>query len=64
MKSNSVLKLKHVAWATTALLVAVLLFFGTRSGAKPTAQAPQPPVVEVAQVEQRDVFSSCDHIRQ
>jgi membrane fusion protein (multidrug efflux system) len=55
MKSNSVLKLKHVAWATTAVLVAVLLFFGTRSGAKPTAQAPQPPVVEVARVEQKDV---------
>jgi len=55
MKPNSALKLKHVAWASAGVLVAVLLFFATRSGAKPTAQAPQPPVVEVAQVEQRDV---------
>src|ERR1700732_3811067 len=55
MKPNSVLKLKHVAWASAAVLVVVLIFFATRSGAKPTAQAPQPPVVEVAQVEQRDV---------
>jgi membrane fusion protein (multidrug efflux system) len=55
MKLNSALKLKHVAWASAAVLVVVLIFFATRSGAKPTAQAPQPPVVEVAQVEQRDV---------
>jgi hypothetical protein len=37
------------------VLVVVLIFLATRSGAKPTAQAPQPPVVDVAQVEQRDV---------
>jgi RND family efflux transporter MFP subunit len=55
MKPNSVLKLKQVAGASAAVLVVVLIFFATRSGAKPTAQAPQPPVVEVAQVEQRDV---------
>jgi membrane fusion protein (multidrug efflux system) len=55
MKLNSALRLKHVAWASAAVLVAVLIFFATRSGAKPTAQAPQPPVVEAAQVEQRDV---------
>ena len=55
MKLNSALRLKHMVWASTAVLVVVLIFFATRSGAKPTAQAPQLPVVEVAQVEQRDV---------
>jgi membrane fusion protein (multidrug efflux system) len=55
MKPNSVLKLKHVAWVSAAVLVVALIFFATRSGAKPIAQAPQPPVVEVAQVAQRDV---------
>ncbi len=55
MKLNSALRLKQVAWASAAVLVGVLIFFAARSGAKPTAQAPQPPVVEVAQVEQRDV---------
>jgi membrane fusion protein (multidrug efflux system) len=55
MKPNSALKIKHVAWASAAVLVAVLIFFAIRSGAKTPAQAPQPPVVEVAQVEQRDV---------
>ena len=55
MKPNSVLKLNHVAWASAAVLAAVLLFFATHSGAKPTPQAPPPPIVEVASVEQRDV---------
>jgi multidrug efflux pump subunit AcrA (membrane-fusion protein) len=55
MTPNSALKLKHVVWTSAAMLMVVLIFFATRSGAKPTAQAPQPPVVEVAQVEQRDV---------
>jgi membrane fusion protein (multidrug efflux system) len=55
MKPSSVLKFKHVAWASAAVLVVVLLFFATRSGAKPKAQTPPPPVVEVAQVEQKDV---------
>jgi membrane fusion protein, multidrug efflux system len=55
MKPNSVLKLKHVAWASAGVLVAVLLFFATRSGAKPTPNTPPAPVVEVAQVEQRDI---------
>jgi membrane fusion protein (multidrug efflux system) len=55
MKANSVLKLKHMAWASAGVLVIVFLFFATRSGAKPTAQAPLPPVVEVVPVEQKDV---------
>jgi membrane fusion protein (multidrug efflux system) len=56
MKPNSVLKLKHVAWASAGLLVVALLFIvGIHLGAKPKSQAPPPPVVEVAQVEQKDV---------
>ena len=55
MKLNSALRLKPLAWASAAVVVVVLIFFATRSGAKPTAQAPRPPVVEVAQVEQRDL---------
>src|SRR5579864_8728818 len=55
MKPNSTLKLRHVAWASAAVLVVVLIFFATRSGAKPTAQKAPPSVVEVAQVEQRDL---------
>ena len=55
MKPKSALKLKHVAWATAGVLVAVLLFFATRSGAKPTPHTPPAPVVEVASVQQKDV---------
>jgi membrane fusion protein (multidrug efflux system) len=55
MKLNSVLKLKHVAWASAGVVVAVLLFFATRSGAKPTPHTPPVPVVEVASVQQKDV---------
>src|SRR5246127_1762767 len=55
MKRSSFLKRKHVVWASAGALAAVLLFFVAHSGAKPTAKAPQPPVVEVAQVEQKDV---------
>ena len=55
MKANSILKLKHVAWVSVAVLVVVLFFFATHSGAKPTPQAPPAPVVEVAPVEQKDV---------
>jgi RND family efflux transporter MFP subunit len=55
MKTNSVLKMKHVVWTSAAVLAASLIFFVSHSGAKPTAQAPPAPVVEVAQAEQRDV---------
>jgi RND family efflux transporter MFP subunit len=55
MKPNSFLKLKHVAWASAVTLAVVLSFFVTHSGAKPTPQAPPPPIVEVAPVEQKDV---------
>src|SRR5271163_1882807 len=57
MKTRSILKLKHVAWASAGVLVlvAVVSFFASHSGAKPTAQTSPPPVVEVAPVEQKDV---------
>src|SRR3954454_2755935 len=55
MKRSSFLKLKHVAWASAGALAAVLLSFVAHSGAKPTTKTPPPPVVEVAQVEQKDV---------
>jgi RND family efflux transporter MFP subunit len=54
MKINSVLKPKHAAWASGALVMAILVIVVTRSGAKTSVQAP-PPVVEVAAVEQKDV---------
>jgi membrane fusion protein (multidrug efflux system) len=55
VKANSVLKIKHVVWASAGVLAALLLFFVTHSGAKPAAKAPPPPVVAVAPVEQKDV---------
>src|SRR5579863_1473584 len=55
MEPNSALKLKRVAWASAGVLVAVLLFFATRSGAKPTLPTTPAPVVEVAPVQQKDV---------
>src|ERR1700676_402131 len=55
MKPNSALQLKHVACASAGVLVAGLLFFATRSGAKPTPHTPPAPIVEVASVQQKDV---------
>src|SRR6516164_1776037 len=55
MKPNSILKLKHVAWASIGLLAVILVLATIRSGAKPTAKAPTPPTVEVARVKQQDV---------
>jgi RND family efflux transporter MFP subunit len=55
MKINSFLKLKHVAWASGALVAAILVIVVTRSGAKASVQAPSAPVVEVAAVEEKDV---------
>jgi membrane fusion protein (multidrug efflux system) len=57
MKPSSILRLKHVAWTSAGVmaLVAVVFFFAGHSGAKPTAQTPPPPVVEVAPVNQKDV---------
>jgi multidrug efflux pump subunit AcrA (membrane-fusion protein) len=55
MKINSVLKPKHMVWASGAVLAVILLIAMTGSGAKASVQAPPPPIVEVATVEQRDV---------
>src|ERR1700720_4978786 len=55
MKINSVLKPKHMVWASGAVLAVILLIVMTCSGAKASVQAPPPPIVEVATVEQRDV---------
>ena len=55
MKINSFLKLKHVAWASGALVAAILVNAVTRSGAKASVQAPSAPVVQVAAVEEEDV---------
>jgi membrane fusion protein (multidrug efflux system) len=55
MKSNSILKLRHVVWASVGLVGVVLLLSVNHLGAKPTKQATPPPVVEVALAEQRDV---------
>jgi membrane fusion protein (multidrug efflux system) len=56
MKINSVLKPKHVAWASGALFAVILFIVALRPGAKPSVQAAMSsPVVEVAPVEQKDV---------
>lgn len=55
MKAKSVLKLKHVVWASIGLLAVILLVAVIHSGARPPARAPALPGVEVAQVEQKDV---------
>jgi membrane fusion protein (multidrug efflux system) len=55
MKFDSILKLRHVVWASVGLVGVVLLLSVNRLGARSTKQATPPPVVEVATVEQRDV---------
>lgn len=55
MKTKSILKLKHVIWASVGVLAALLVVAVTHSGARPPAKAPSPPSVEVVQVEQKDV---------
>ena len=55
MKINSFLKLKHAAWASGALVAAILVNVVTRSGAKASVQPLSTPVVEVAAVEQKEV---------
>jgi RND family efflux transporter MFP subunit len=56
MKRMSILKRKHLMWTAAGVIVVVaVLAAAIHSGAKPTAQAPPLPAVEVAPVEQRDV---------
>ena len=47
MKIDSVLKPKHLAWVSGALLAVLLLIVLTRSGAKASVQAPLPIVEEI-----------------
>ena len=55
MEVKRVLKLKHAVWASIALLVVILTLTVAHLGAKPAMKASSPPMVEVAQVEQKDV---------
>ncbi len=55
MSINSLPRSKHVAWASGAVLAVILVVAVSRSGAKPSAQAPPAAVVEVASVQQQDV---------
>jgi RND family efflux transporter MFP subunit len=55
MRTNSVLKLKHLAWASGALLAIIMIIVVTHSAAKPSAPTTPVPVVEVSAAEQRDV---------
>ena len=55
MKIKSVLKPKHVAWTTGALVAAIIVNLAVHSGAKASVQSPPSPLVEVATVEQKDV---------
>src|ERR1700746_2728304 len=55
MEIKSVLRPKHVAWASGGVLAVILFIVAIHSAAKPRTQTPPPPVVEVAPVEQRDV---------
>ena len=48
MKTSSVLKLRHVAWAAAGVLLVALLSSATHSRVKPAPQAPPPPAVNVA----------------
>jgi len=56
MKTDSFLKLKHVVWAATGLILATVLGAVVRSGAKPAASVPPAPAVKVAATKQKDVL--------
>jgi membrane fusion protein (multidrug efflux system) len=55
MRHGSFLKRKYVAGASGGVLLLLLLVFVAHSRAKPDEQSPSPPVVEVAEVEERDL---------
>src|SRR5215467_13372936 len=54
MRLDSVLRPKHLAWASGGILVLLVLFLVVHSPAKAPAKS-RPPVVEAAHVEVRDV---------
>jgi len=45
MKINSILKRKHLAWASGTLVAAILVNVVTHSGAKASTKTPPMPVV-------------------
>jgi hypothetical protein len=49
------MKTKHFIAISLGLILLATLLVATRLGAKPAKQPPMRPLVEVAQVEQRDV---------
>jgi membrane fusion protein (multidrug efflux system) len=55
MELKHVLKLKHVVWASIALITVILTMTVAHLGAKPAVKASSLPTVEVAQVEQKDI---------
>jgi RND family efflux transporter MFP subunit len=55
MKTESILKPKYFAAAFVGLILPATLFVVARLGAKPRPQPSPQPIVEIAQVEQRDV---------
>jgi membrane fusion protein (multidrug efflux system) len=55
MTIGSTLKPRHAAWASGALVAAILVNVVVHSGAKASVQPPSSPLVEVATVEQKDV---------
>lgn len=55
MRLDSFLTRKHLAWAFGGVLLILLLLLVIHSRVKPAAKPPAPPVVEVAQVEEKDL---------
>jgi membrane fusion protein (multidrug efflux system) len=55
MGLNSFLKLKYLAWASGGVLLVLLLVLVAHLRSKPAAKPPAPPVVEVAQVEEKEL---------
>ena len=55
LRTNPLLKVKHLVWTSAVLLAVVVLVAVTRSGARPSNKAPGPPAVYVVKVQQRDV---------
>jgi membrane fusion protein (multidrug efflux system) len=52
---NSLLKLKYLGWASGGVLLILLLVLVAHLLSKPAAKPPAPPVVEVAQVEEKEL---------
>ena len=55
MRLDSFLTRKHLAWASGGVLLILLLVVVVHSRPKPAAKPPAPPVVEVAEVVEKDL---------